>query len=265
MAGFWDGLPAALIGGGLSYLGATQQQKAIQEAAQTQAATIGQASDAAITQATPYGVGSIGGTASFDPDTKSALLNLSPELQNIYQGALSRSGLFGEQVLPYAGDPFAAADMFYQQQQPYFQRDEDRLRQDLETRQLAQGRLGSTGGAQERGSVEEAILRSQNERRSQSFGQAQTLIDSLLGRETGDISTATGLLNIPMQQANLGRGLGGDIGRMAAAGLDARSAAASNLGNVTAARSSGTANAFGALGGLFTDRYKYAGLQKGIG
>lgn len=254
MASFFDGLGSALLGGGLSFLGAREQQKAIQNAAQQQASSINQAADRTIEAGQPFGVGSIGGTAEFDTDSQTALLNLSPELQDIYQGALSRSGLFGEQLLPLAADPFGAADVFYEQQQPFFQRDEDRLRRDLETRLLAQGRLGSTGGREDMGALEEAILRSQNQRRTQSFGQAQSLIDSLLGRETGDIATATGLLNIPLQQANLGRGIGGDLGRLAASGLQARTGAAQNLGNVSAAMGSTAGNALGSLGGLFTQR-----------
>jgi hypothetical protein len=234
--GFFDGLGSTLLGGGLAFLGAREDQKASTQAAQAQADLIRDANNQAIEAGQPFGVGSIGGTAEFDPDSKTALLNLSPELQDIYQGALSRSGLFGEQLLPLAADPFGAADVFYEQQQPFFQRDEDRLRTDLETRLLAQGRLGSTGGREQMGTLEESILRGQNERRTQSFTQAQQLIDSLLGRESGDIGTATGLLAIPAELADIGMGVGGDLGAIAGAGLRARADAASGIAQTASNR-----------------------------
>ena len=93
------------------------------------------------------GVGGFGGTADFDMDTRTALLNLSPQLADIYQGALDRSGLFGGQAMQYAQmDPFEAADLFYQQEQPLVDKARDLRRTDLETRLLSQGRLGGTGG-----------------------------------------------------------------------------------------------------------------------
>ena len=73
MAGLWDVLGGA-IGGGLAYLGAREDQKAARQAAELQAATVNQAADRAIAAGEPYGVGSLGGTASFDPESKTSLL-----------------------------------------------------------------------------------------------------------------------------------------------------------------------------------------------
>ena len=241
----------SILGGGLSFLGSQLAGRSATDAARQQASAINQAADRTIAAGTPFSVGSLGGTADFDAATKTSLLNLSPELANIYQGGLSRSGLWGEQLLPLASDPFAAADMFYQQEQPYYQREEDRMRSDLETKLLAQGRLGGTGGQTQMGALDEAILRDQSQRRNASFSKAQGLIDSLLGRETGDISQSVGLLNVPLQQANLGRGIGGDLGTIAASGLGARSDAASTLANTLAAAGSPMGNALSVAGGMF--------------
>ena len=241
----------SILGGGLSFLGSQLAGRSATDAARQQASAINQAADRTIAAGTPFSVGSLGGTADFDAATKTSLLNLSPELANIYQGGLTRSGLWGEQLLPLASDPFAAADMFYQQEQPYYQREEDRLRSDLETKLLAQGRLGGTGGQTQMGALDEAILRDQDKRRTASFNKAQGLIDSLLGRETGDISQSVGLLNVPLQQANLGRGIGGDLGTIAASGLGARSDAASTLANTLAAAGSPMGNALSVAGGMF--------------
>ena len=213
------------IGAGLSFFGQREQAKSAREAAEIQANAARDAARAATDAATPYTVASLGGVAEFDPDKQAALLQLSPELADMYSGAIGRSGLFGTQAAEYAFmDPFAAGDKFYQQMQPFFQEDENKARTDLETRLLAQGRLGSTGGAEEQRALEEGILRSQASRRTAGFTQAQSLIDTLIGRERGDVGFGVGLLDIPIQQANVGRGIGGTVGGVAASGLSSQAA-----------------------------------------
>jgi hypothetical protein len=214
-----------IVGAGLSFFGQREQAKAARQAAETQAQAAREAAAAATSAATPYTVASLGGIAEFDPDKQAALLTLSPELSDIYQGGISRSGLFGTQAAEYAFmDPFAAGEQFYQQMQPFFQEEEDKARTDLETRLLAQGRLGGTGGAEEQRAFEEAIQKSRAQRRTTGFTQAQALIDTLLGRERGDISQSVSLLDIPLQQANVGRGIGGTVGSVAASGLQSQAA-----------------------------------------
>ena len=248
-SGFAGGLGSALVGGGLSYLGAQESGKAARAAAQTQADSIREAATSAEAAANPWNVGSLGGTTTFDPESRSALLNLSPELSNIYSGLLTRSGLFGQQANAYAADPMMAANQFYNQQQEYFQPREDRARTDLETRLLAQGRLGSTGGQRQYGELEESILDQQNRRQTQALTQSQLMIDQLLGRESGDIGQAVGLLNVPQQQGNRAMGIGGQLGSAAATGLQARTAAAQTLGQANAQSTLGSVGS--QLGGLF--------------
>jgi hypothetical protein len=214
-----------IVGAGLSFFGQREQAKAARQAAETQAQAAREAAAAATSAATPYTVASLGGIAEFDPAKQAALLTLSPELSDIYQGGLARSGLFGTQAAEYAFmDPFAAGEQFYQQMQPFFQEEEDKARTDLETRLLAQGRLGSTGGAEQQRSLEEAIQKSRAQRRTTGFTQAQALIDTLIGRERGDIAQSVGLLEIPIAQANVGRGIGGSVGAVAAKGLESQAA-----------------------------------------
>jgi hypothetical protein len=209
-----------IIGGGLSFLGARESAKAGIEAAQTQADAAIKNAAAATQAATPFTIGSLGGVADFDAEKKAGFLGLSPQLSDIYAGALERSGMFGEQGFSYAAmDPFAAGELFFQQSDPFYQQQQDRSRAELETKLLAQGRLGSTGGALEQEALETAISNQQMQRREAGFTKAQALIDTLLGRERGDIAQAVGLLDIPLQQANVGRGVGGTIGTTAAAGL----------------------------------------------
>lgn len=250
----WD-FAGDLVGAGLSLWGQSEESDNALEAAQMNVDAIRNASNAAIEAGTPYTTASLGGIAEFDPESKAALLQLSPELQNIFQGALTRSGLFGGQASQYAMmDPFAAGDLFYQQEQPYYEQQEQRQRTDLETRLLAQGRLGGTGGATEQQALEEAIGRGQQGRRTAAFSKAQALIDGLIGRERGDIAQAIGLLDIPLQQAKLGRGIGGDLGTVAQAGL-ASQAAASKLLAQTQAQSPGLfPTALSGMGGYVTDK-----------
>jgi len=255
MADWWD-VAGQVIGGGLSWLGARDNADAALQASQQSADAITAAAREATRAAEPWSIGSLGGTAQFDDDTGTGLLNLSPELAQVYQGALTRSGLWGEQALKYGLDPFEAANTFYNQQQEYYQPQEDKLRTDLETRLLAQGRLGSTGGAHNMGQLEEAIGQGQTQRRTQAFSQAQSLINSLLGRESGDIATATGLLDIPLQLSNVGRGIGGNLGGVAAAGLKSRADAAQNLSATMAAGGTGWGNALTGLGGMFTNNFE---------
>ena len=249
--GIWGDLLTLGAGAGLSYLGSSMEIDAAQEAEKVRAASLNRNADAAIQQSQPYGIGGAGGTFDTDPESRTALLSLSPELQNIYQGALTRSGLFGQQAMNLAGsNPFEAADMFYNQQQALVAPEEAQLRSDAETRLLAQGRLGSTGGQRAMGELEKQILMDRDRRRLGSMNQAQQLITSLLGRESGDIGTATGLLNIPVQYGKLGSGIGGDLGDAAIGGLQSRATGAAGLAGVMGASPFGST--LSGIGGLFT-------------
>jgi len=245
-----------LVGGGLSFLGQQQAAKTGLEAAQVQADAARQAAAAATEEGVPYTIGSLGGVAEFDADKRAGYLGLSPELSNIYAGALARSGMFGAQGYQYAAlDPFAAGEQFYQQSQPYYQQEEDRARTALETRLLAQGRLGSTGGALEQQALQEAIGRGQMERRDAGFTKAQALIDTLIGRERGDLSQAVGLLNVPLQQAAVGRGIAGTLSSTAAAGLQSQAESQKLLAQTRAQYPGMFSTALQGIGGYISDKY----------
>ena len=226
----------SILTAGLGFLGSRSDSRNAQRAAQLQAETIRQNAQDVIAAGAPFGVGGFGGTADFDMDTRTALLNLSPQLADIYQGALDRSGLFGGQAMQYAQmDPFEAADLFYQQEQPLVDKARDLRRTDLETRLLSQGRLGGTGGAQEREALETAFEVADMGRRNEAFSRAQNLVGTLLGRESGDLGTAKGLLDIPLQLGKFGMGIGGDLGQLASAGLASRQAGEALLANARTA------------------------------
>ena len=245
-----------IVGGGLSFLGQSQAAQAGLEAAQIQADAARQAATAATAEAIPYTIGSLGGIAEFNANKRAGYLGLSPELSNIYAGALARSGMFGAQGYQYAAlDPFAAGELFYQQSQPYYQQEEDRARTALETRLLAQGRLGSTGGALEQQALQEAIGRGQMERRDVGFTKAQALVDALIGRERGDIGQAIGLLNVPLQQAAVGRGIGGTLASTAAAGLTSQAESQKLLAQVRSQNPGMFSTALQGIGGYVSKNY----------
>ena len=97
--------------------------------------------------------------------------------------------------------------------------------------------------------LEEAIGRNQQQRRTAGFSQAQGLIDTLLGRESGDMGQAVGLLDVPLQQGKLGLGIGGTLGNAAATGLESRAEGIKNLNDINQGNSSD--NMYTALRGLF--------------
>lgn len=241
-----------LLGAGLGFLGSRSNASNALQAAETQAQALRQNAKDAIAAGQPFGMGSLGGTVDYDMDSRTGLLNLSPQLSNIYQGALDRSGLFGGQAMQYAGlDPFEAGDLFYQQEQPLVDKERNLRRTDLETRLLAQGRLGGSGGALEREALETAFETADMGRRQQAFSRAQDLISGLLGREKGDLATATGLLDVPIQMANIGRGIGGSLGNIAASGLASQQAGEALLANSRAAAGTPLGSFGNAVSGLF--------------
>lgn len=246
----WTSLIPSVVGAGLGYLGSKLQSDAAQDAEEARAAALERNADRALAEAQPWGVIGTGGVADFDQDSRTAMMGLSPDLQAIYTGALGRSGLWGDQAMALGANPFAAADAFYNQQQAYWQPKEDQLRTDAETRLMAQGRLGSTGGQRQYQSVEDAILQAQGQRRTESLNQSQQLINTLLGRESADIGQAVGLLNIPLQYGALGRGIGGDLGKAAAYGLESRATGAKALSDIRSASPWGST--LSGLAGLFT-------------
>lgn len=251
MADFdFGNLIGELIGGGLSAYGAYTSAEAAADAAANFSAANVAAADSALTAAEPYGVMSPGGSFSFDADKKTGTAALSPELEEYYKGALGRAGLWGGMVTEMGLDPWQTATTFYNQQQNLMAPQEEKLRTDLETRLLSQGRLGSTGGQAQQKVLEDSILAGQDERQMQAFTRSQNLINSLLGRESADIGTALQMLDVPMQLGNLGRGVGGTLGSAAAYGLGSRTDANKALAQSTAYSPFGTS--LSQLGGLFS-------------
>jgi hypothetical protein len=247
---------SAAVGGLIASSGA-------KSAARTSAAAQDRAAQLAYEQSLPWTVTGAGGEAGFDEGGRLANLTLAPELQNIYQGMLTRSGTWAPMVQDIIADPFAAQQRLYQQQQALFAPEQQRERLALENRLLAQGMLGSTGGALRSQALSEAQGTQNLQRQIAAMTQAQGLIDTYLGRETSDIGQAAGLLNIPLQYANLGRGIGGDLSSVATTGAALRSIGAQNLADTQAAISGGIGRSLAGLGSSGSTRQIVSGMFGG--
>jgi len=184
---------------------------------------------ASTTATTPTPI-DISGGGLFDT-TAGGQINLTPEMQAIQQGMFTQAGgqdpfqqqagALGAGFLGQVGefDPFAAAQTQFGRMEDILapQRDQQRLAQ--ESRLFSQGRLGSTGGAQQQQALESAFLQQQQQGLYDALGQGQDIqnmqIDRglLLGKTPLTMQTQ-GLENLlGIQKGALGQlGMGGTLG-----------------------------------------------------
>jgi len=140
------------------------------------------------------------GTTSFEEGMGS--FELAPELQETYQQLLGtgRGALSAAQDF----DPYSAAETLFGRMEGILAGGRERERQGLESRLLAQGRLGSTGGLFQQQGLEQAIEAQRAQALNQAFGQAQDVQQGLFGRGLAGIQAATGLQQLGQQQLSTG-------------------------------------------------------------
>ena len=148
----------------------------------------------------PMGMTTGIGTTSFQ-DGQGAF-QLSPELQSTYQQLLGG----GQEALGAAQeyDPYAAAETLFGRMDSILAGGRERERGGLESRLLAQGRLGSTGGAFQQQGQEQAFEQQRAQQLNQAFGQAQQVQQGLFGQGLAGIQGATGLQQMGQNQLSLG-------------------------------------------------------------
>jgi len=183
------------------------------------------------TTATPTFVDVTGG-GLFDTSFKDGqgTIALTPEMQAIQQqmlGTAQTGGAFGQQAgalgqgfLGQAGefDPFAAAQTQFGRMEDILapQRDQQRLAQ--ESRLFSQGRLGSTGGAQQQQALEGAFAQQQQQGLYDALGQAQGIQGQqisqglALGQMPGQQQTQSLQNLLAMQQSGQQQLMGGVVG-----------------------------------------------------
>jgi hypothetical protein len=242
----YDPVTAAVVG---TVGGAMISGSAAKSAAKTSAAAQDRAAQLAYEQSLPWDVTGAGGGSVFDEEGKAAALTLSPELQAAYGTTLGRAGMWTGSPFfqQYAADPFGLQQKIYEQQLAGLapQRQRDWLA--LENRLGSQGTRGLSVGGQGN-PLARAYFQAQEEANLGLFNQALTtgqgLIDTALGREQADYGQALQFLDVPLQYANLGRGIGGSLSSAATAGAQLRAQGAQQLAATQAAGAYGASNAF---------------------
>ena len=148
------------------------------------------------------------GTTDIDYENKMITERLSPELQAQYETLLKQSGGAADRIAAMDGDPYAMQMYLYNQNKALRQSEADDLRNATMESLKAKGMLGSTGGADLFGSVEDSIAQADTQAFNDAFAQSQSLYDMERARQTGDISTAMamGLKQIPYIQAGTAQG-----------------------------------------------------------
>jgi hypothetical protein len=228
------------IGGALGLISSKKSSDSAKDAASTSAEGQVQAAQIAADSALPWSTTGTGGYATFDEEGRTADLGLNPELQNIYDGMLSRSHTWQPMIQDFINDPWGAQDALYNQLKEVYAPQQERERLSMEKRLLSQGLFGQGEGEAGANPHMQALLEAQQMQdlnlRNQSMSQVQSLIDKYLGRQTADIGQATGLLDVPIQYANVGTGIGGNLasGGNAAAEILSNSAVNSAAANAAA-------------------------------
>jgi hypothetical protein len=217
-------------------------------AANKQADATERAAELAYKQSMPWSTSGMFGQASFDEATRQATLSLDPTLQAPYNAWLARANRGAMRQAEMEGSPYEMGQKFYEAEQAVYAPGQQKERLKQENRLLAQGMLGSTGGAGQTQALMEAQKTQNLTRQAGAFDRAQSYYDNMRQREQGDINAAMDLGTLPLEYANLGRGIGGDLGASARQGAQARSGAA--MTRATADR-----NMYRDIAGSFTDIY----------
>ena len=217
------GIGATLGAGYMAYKGAGEANDTSQAGFQ-----------AASEQSMPWSGGGLFGASTFDPNTRTFIETLSPELQGQYDEYLASSKVNKGQVDALGADPVAAGKTFYDQQKALYAGDDEQERLKLENRLKAQGMFGSTGGAMQMNSFYDAQKQKDAMAQMAGYDKAQGQIDVYRGRQAADLGMVESLGLLPGQYSSLGRGIGSDQGTMATAAAQSQATAAKTMSDANA-------------------------------
>jgi len=235
-------ITAATLGAGFL------QSRSAKSAANTQADAQIRAQELALEQSMPWSTSGLFGSAKFDQDTREAKLGLDSDWQTEYDLALAGAKKQRGYIAGMEADPMAAGKKFYDMQKALYAPEQEKDRLELEKRLIAQGMFGSTGGGIQVEALRKAQEMQDLEAQYAGLDKAQEMIDTYTSRATDELGTAESIGLLPLKYANLGRGLGQDMGSIAKSGAEMRSAAA-------ATRAMGQVGSTRALTGAFKDLY----------
>lgn len=254
---------------GVGYYTSKKAEDISQQSAETQR----QAAQLAYERSLPWSTGGLFGAAAFNPKTRTALQTLSPELQKQYDAYMKRSGTH-EQYIPAArkdfetqrayaaaleGDVYGAGKKFYEMQKALYEPEQEKARLSQEARLLAQGRLGSTGGAGEQEALRKAQaqvdLQAQYaglDKAQQMIGmfrdrskESQALEDTYRARQASDLAMVQSLGQLPSSYATTGIGIGSGMTPIAQTAASMQQAAAKGMADTSAAKWGGLASGIG--------------------
>ena len=225
-----------MIGGSLDGKGAVKGAKGMQ-------GDVRAMSEAQYQRALPWDASGEFGSIKYDRDGKAVSSSLSAPWQSQLDRLLGRATTTGEQISKYSADPMIAQQQLYEQQQALFAPEQERQRLSQEARLLAQGRLGTTGGAGQMQALLEAQGMQNLQRQYGAFDKSMDMGTTMRDWEESDIAQSTDIGKLPQDYLQMAKSGGITSDPYAEQKVQA-------AGNVYGAKSSRLDGIGDALGGM---------------
>ena len=234
--------PTVAVGAGVSLIG---QRKAGKAQDRASAAAERQA-ELAYERSKPWDVEGAFGGAEFDEDGRQLNLSLSQPWQSEYDIAMAGAQKQRDYIAGMEADPMAAGKKFYEMQKAIYAPEQEQARLAQENRLLAQGMLGSSGGASRIEALRKAQEMQDLEAQYAGLDKAQSMIDTYRGRSATDLGMAETIGQMPQKYAQTGLQIGSNLGSAAESAAKLSSSAAQ-------ARGASQANRWLGISGQFND------------
>ncbi len=234
--------PTVAVGAGVSLIG---QRKAGKAQDRASAAAERQA-ELAYERSKPWDVEGAFGGAEFDEDGRQLNLSLSQPWQSEYDIAMAGAQKQRDYIAGMEADPMAAGKKFYEMQKAIYAPEQEQARLAQENRLLAQGMLGSSGGASRIEALRKAQEMQDLEAQYAGLDKAQSMIDTYRGRSATDLGMAETIGQMPQKYAQTGLQIGSNLGSAAESAAALSSSAAQ-------ARGASQANRWLGISGQFND------------
>jgi len=216
------------------------------------------ASDEAYARSLPWDVEGSFGKATFDEEGRALNLSLSKPWQSEYDIAMADPERQRAFISKMEGDPMAAGKSFYDMQKAIYAPEQERQRLSLESRLLAQGMLGSSGGAGRMEALRKAQAMQDLEAQYAGLDKAQGYIDTYRGRGTDSLGLAQDIGKLPQQYAETGQGIGSGMREAAFKNASTQAEAAASRGLSDTARRGSYISSLSSLGGAYSGGWNKA-------
>ena len=207
--------------------------------------------DLAYKRSLPWDVKGDFGEAIFDEGGRTLGMKLSAPWQSEYDVAMEGAKKQRGYISGFEGDPMAAGKTFYDMQKAIYAPEQEKDRLSLESRLLAQGMLGSTGGAGRMEALRKAQAMQDLEAQYAGLDKAQDYIDTYRGRGADSLGLAQDIGKLPQQYAETGQGIGSGMREAAFSNASTQADAAAARGLSDTARRGSYISALGSLGSAY--------------